>query len=132
MSEYVINQKEQKSFEYTYSATQQDEIEKIRSKYLPKQESKIEQLRKLDKSAEQPGTITAIAVGVIGALVMGVGMCCTMVWNTSLAVFVAGIIIGILGMTIAGVAYPLYKSITRKQRAKIAEQVLKLSEEISL
>ena len=132
MSEYVINQKEQKTFEYTYSATQQEEIEKIRSKYLPKQESKIEQLRRLDKNAEKPGTITAIAVGVIGALIMGVGMCCTMVWNSSMVVFVAGIIIGILGMAIAGVAYPLYKSITKKQRAKIAEQVLKLSEEISL
>ena len=130
MSEYVMNQNEQKSFEYTYSAAQQEEIKKIRSKYLPKQESKIEQLRRLDKNAEKPGTITAIAVGVIGALIMGVGMCCTMVWNTSMVVFVAGIVIGILGMTIAGVAYPLYKSITKKQRAKIADQIIALSNEI--
>ena len=92
----------------------------------------MEQLRKLDKDAEKPGTIVGIVLGVIGSLIMGTGMCCTMVWNTSLAVFVAGVVIGLVGMAIAGVAYPLYVGITKKQRAKIADQVLKLTEEISL
>ena len=130
MADVIINEKE--TFEYTYSAAQQEEVERIKAKYLPKQESKLEQLKKLDKSAEHPGTVVSIAVGTIGTLIMGVGMCCTMVWNTSVVVFVAGIIIGILGMAIAGVAYPIYKSITKKQRAKIAEQILKLSAEICL
>ena len=130
MADITVNKTE--TFEYTYSAKQQEEIEKIRNKYLPKQESKMEQLKKLDKSAEKPGTIVAMVFGVIGSLVMGTGMCCTMVWNTSLAVFVVGIVIGLIGMAVAGVAYPLYVSITKKQRAKIADQVLKLSEEINL
>ena len=130
MSEYIVSKPE--TFEFTYSAKQQEEIEKIRNKYLPKQESKMEQLRKLDKDAEKPGTIVGIVLGVIGSLIMGTGMCCTMVWNTSLAVFVAGVVIGLVGMAIAGVAYPLYVGITKKQRAKIADQVLKLTEEISL
>ena len=130
MADMTVNEKE--VFEFTYSAKQQEEIEKIRNKYLPKQESKMEQLKKLDKSAEKPGTIVAMVFGVIGSLVMGTGMCCTMVWNTSLAVFVVGIVIGLIGMAVAGVAYPLYVSITKKQRAKIADQVLKLSEEINL
>ena len=136
MADAVMNEKE--VFEFTYSAKQQDEVEKIRAKYLPKQESKMEQLRKLDKSAEQPGTITSIAVGTVGALIMGMGMSLTM---TDLNVFfglneitaiVVGIVIGIIGMATAGVAYPLYVSITKKQRAKVAEQILKLSEELSL
>ncbi len=130
MSDYIVSEKE--SFEYTYSAKQQEEIERIKAKYLPKQESKIEQLRKLDRNAEKPGTITALALGIIGSLIMGIGMCFTMVWNTSVAMFVAGIVIGIIGMAIAGVAYPIYVNITKKQRAKIADQIIALSEEISL
>ena len=38
---------ENNSFEYTYSAQQQQEVERIRKKYLPKEESKMDQLRKL-------------------------------------------------------------------------------------
>lgn len=129
MSDYMANKKE--TFEYTYSATQQEEIEKIKSKYLPKQESKMEQLRRLDRQAEKPGTIVSIVVGTIGVLTLGVGMCCTMVWNASIAVFVAGIVIGLVGMAITGCAYPLYKHITKKQRVKIAEQIIALSNEIS-
>lgn len=132
MSGYVINQNEAKTFEYTYSAKQQDEIEKIRSKYLPKQESKIEQLRRLDQQAEKPGTIASLAVGIVGALILGVGMCFTMVWNTSITMFVAGIVIGIIGMAIVGLAFPLYKGVTKKQRAKIADQIIALSNELSL
>lgn len=118
------------SFEFTYSAKQQKEIENIRKKYLPKEEDKMETLRRLDKNAEKPGTIISIAVGVIGALILGTGMCCTMVWGESL--FIIGIIVGILGIGIVSAAYPLYKKITRKQREKIAVQILALSEELSL
>lgn len=130
MADLASNEKE--TFEFTYSAKQQAEVEKIRAKYIPKQEDKMEELRRLDKSAEKPGMIASITIGVIGSLVMGVGMCFTMVWNTGIKIFIAGIIIGILGMVLIGMAYPLYVSITKKQRKKIAEQIIKLSEEISL
>jgi len=127
MAEKLIN--EGMKFEYNYSATQQQEIENIRNKYLPKEENKMETLRKLDKSAETPGMITSLAVGIIGTLLLGVGMCCTMVWSDSF--FVLGIIVGIIGIGVASIAYPLYRKITRKQRAKVAEQILALSEEIA-
>ena len=122
--------KNSETFEFTYSATQQEEIEKIRNKYLPKQESKMDQLIKLDKQAEVPGQIASIVAGVIGLLLLGVGMCCTMVWADT--VFVIGIVVGVLGITVLSAAYPLYKKITRKQREKIAGQILALSEELSL
>lgn len=127
MSEVVMNNSQ--SFEYTYSAKQQKEIENIRKKYLPKEEDKMENLRRLDRDAEKPGTIISIVVGVIGSLVLGLGMCCTMVWTKF---FVLGIIIGLIGMVILGCAYPLYKKITKSQRAKIADQILKLSQELSI
>ena len=60
---------------YTYSARQQEEVKKIREKYLPAEEDKMEQLRRLDESAVRPGTVASIILGVIGALLLGVGMC---------------------------------------------------------
>ena len=130
MADYVMNKNE--SFEFTYSAKQQEEVERIRSKYLPKEESKMDKLIKLDKKAEVPGQIASIATGVIGALLLGVGMSCTMVWNTSMVVFIAGIVIGLVGMAVAGAAYPIYKKVTEKERAKIADQIIALTNELSL
>ena len=86
------------TFHFSYSAKQQEEIRKIREKYLPKEENKMEQLRRLDESATRPGTIAAIIVGVIGALLLGVGMSCTMVWAEQF--FIPGVIVGVLGIAL--------------------------------
>ena len=120
---------ETKEFNFTYSAKQQEEINSIRKKYLPKEESKLETLRRLDKEVETPGMIWSIIIGTVGALILGIGMCCTMVWE---GVFVLGIIVGILGMLIVAAAYPVYLKITQKQREKIAPQIIALSNEISM
>lgn len=117
------------TFHYTYSAKQQEEIETIRQKYLPKEENKMEQLRKLDESATKPGTIAALAVGIISALILGVGMCCTMVWAEKY--FATGIVLGILGLSGVGAAFPLYRYITEKKREKIAPEIMRLTEELS-
>ncbi len=121
------NVRSEETFNYSYSAKQQAEIEKIKNKYVEKELDKMEQLRKLDKSAEQPGTITAIVAGVIGSLILGVGMCCTMVWKDF---FMVGILVGAIGMAIIGSAYPLYKKMTKKRREQIAPQILKLTAEL--
>ena len=105
---------------------------KIRNKYLPKEENKMEQLIRLDKQTERPGTIASLAIGIMGTLILGLGMSCVLVWNSSIEVFVAGIIIGILGMGMAGLAYPIYKKITVKERIKVADQILALSRELSI
>jgi hypothetical protein len=117
------------TFRYTYSAKEQDEIEKIRQKYINKEESKMEQLRKLDESATKPGTIAALALGIVSALLLGVGMCCSMVWADWY--FVHGIVIGLLGIAGAVVIYPLYNHITAKKREQIALEILHLTEELS-
>ena len=116
----------EETFEYTYSAKQQQEIENIRKKYLPKEEEKMEQLRRLDRSATKK---VSIILGTVSALILGVGMCCTMVWPETL--FIPGIIVGIIGIAGVAAAYPVYLSITRKEREKLAPQILKLTEELS-
>ena len=118
------------NFEYSYSAKRQREVDEIRKKYLPKEEDKLETLKRLDSEAERPGTIASIAVGTVGTLLLGVGMCCTMVWAEGF--FVLGILVGLLGMAVVGMAYPLYKKVTKKEREKVAEQILALSAELTV
>ncbi|MBP3421117.1 MAG: hypothetical protein J6K37_02465 [Lachnospiraceae bacterium] len=117
------------NFEYTYSAGRQKEIETIRKKYLPKEEDKMELLRQLDKDVTKPGTICSLVIGILGCLLFGFGMCCSMVWGRTL--FVLGIIVGLLGMGIMCLAYPIYEKITKKQREMLAPQILALIEELS-
>lgn len=121
----------EETFEYTYSAKKQEEIEKIKRKYVPaaEEEDKMAQLRALDASVTRPGTMWAIVVGVIGTLVMGSGMSCVMVGPEAL--FVPGIVLGLVGLVIVGAAYPLYSKITEKQKEKLAPQILALAEELS-
>ncbi|MBD5104055.1 MAG: hypothetical protein HDT47_04225 [Ruminococcaceae bacterium] len=123
---------ENKRFKYSYSAAEQEELKRIRSKYEEKEadsrESKMEYLRKLDKSAAKKGTTAAVVVGIIGALLLGVGMCCTMVWADDL--FVIGIIVGVIGIGAAALAYPLYDRIAKKERKKIAPEIKKLTDEL--
>lgn len=116
-------------FQYTYSATQQEEIKRIRKKYLPEEETpdKMELLRKLDKSAETPGVIISLILGIIGTLILGVGMCCILVWTKY---FASGVVIGIFGIITLSLAYPAYKKITKRRREIIAPEILRLTDEL--
>ena len=125
---FNMEKKSEKTFQYSYSSKQQDEVEAIKRKYMPKQEDKLEQLRKLDKSAETPGTVVGLMLGIIGTLVMGTGMSCVMVWADTL--FIVGIVVGLLGIVMIALAYPAYRIVTKKQREKIAPMILALSEEL--
>jgi uncharacterized membrane protein YeaQ/YmgE (transglycosylase-associated protein family) len=127
--ERIIMDIKNETFNYNYSSKQQEEIQRIREKYVPKEENKMEQLRHLDESATKPGTIVALAVGIIGTLLLGVGMSCSLVWAESY--FIVGIVIGVIGIAVLVAAYPLYMYITKKQREKIAPEILKLTEELS-
>ena len=122
------NKENREGFSYTYSAEEQQELKKIREKYLPKEENKMEQLRSLDSKATGKATMIAIIIGVIGALMLGVGMCCTMVWQGKW--FVPGILVGIIGIGIVAIAYPVYNKTLKTEREKIAPEVLRLTEEL--
>ncbi len=116
------------TFQYTYSAKQQEEIKNIRKKYMASEEDKMEQLRRLDSSVTRKGTVVSLVVGILGALIMGVGMCCTMVWMG--VWFVPGIIIGIIGIALVCCAYPLYSRITKMERERIAPEIIRLTDEL--
>ena len=120
-------------FNFTYSAAQQQEVEDIRKKYLPKEEDKMEQLRKLHAIPTQKAQAASLAVGILGALIMGTGMSLAMTEIGaalgSLAM-VLGIAVGLVGMVLVALAYPLYNRVLKKQREKIAPEILRLSDEL--
>ena len=121
------------SFEYTYSAQRKQEVEKIRKAYLPKEEDKMEQLRKLHTVPTQKAQAASIAVGVIGSLIMGTGMSLAMTeLGTMLGSFamVLGILIGAAGMILVALAYPIYNKTLQKERERIAPEILRLSDEL--
>ena len=121
------------SFEYTYSAAQQQEIEQIRKKYLPKEEDKMQQLRRLHHSATQKAQSASIAIGIIGALILGTGMSLTMTdLGAILGEFalVLGIVIGLIGIVLVAAAYPVYNRVLKTQRERIAPEIMRLTDEL--
>lgn len=115
-------------FAFTYSAAQQEEVQRIRRRYVPHEEDKMETLRRLDASVTRKGTMASLVIGILSALVLGVGMCCCMVWGG--VWFVPGIIIGIAGIAGVAVAYPVYNRITAREREKIAPEIIRLTDEL--
>lgn len=119
---------DKETFYYNYSARQQTEVQKIRDKYIEKEEDKLTKLRRLDQQVTRPGLIVSLLLGVVSTLVFGLGMCCTMVWTADW--FVPGIIIGVIGMIGMALSYPVYVKITRHQRKKLAPEIIALSDEL--
>lgn len=125
-------------FRYTYSAKEQEEIKAIRKKYesTEQTEDKMAQLRRLDDSVTQKATAISLAVGIIGALVMGSGMSLVMTELGEMLglckamAMVLGIVIGLFGMIFVCAAYPVYNYIIKKEREKIAPEIIKLTDEL--
>lgn len=120
-------------FNYTYSAAQQQEVEEIRKKYLPKEEDKMEKLRKLHNSATQKAQAWSIALGTVGTLILGIGMSLTMSdFGNALGAYamMVGIFVGVVGMVLLALAYPVYNHVLKKERARIAPEILRLTDEL--
>lgn len=121
------------NFRYTYSAQQQKEVEAIRNKYLPKEEDKMEQLRKLHAMPAQKAQAASLAVGILGTLILGTGMSLAMTdLGAALGTLsmVLGIVVGIVGMVLVALAYPVYNRVLKKNREKIAPRILGLTDEL--
>ncbi len=121
------------SFEYTYSAQRQREVEEIRKKYLPKEEDKMDQLRRLHAIPTQKAQALALAVGILGALILGTGMSLCMTdlgANLGSYAMILGVAVGIAGIVPVALAYPIYRRTKQKEREKIAPQILQLTEEL--
>lgn len=126
------------TFNYTYSAKEQDEIKAIRKKYAETQETedKMAQLRRLDAGVTQKAQAVSLVFGVIGALLLGIGMSLTMSEFSKILgsledmALLIGIIIGIVGIVLVSLAYPLYNRIVKKEREKIAPEIIRLTDEL--
>ena len=128
----------QETFTYTYSAKEQDEIKAIRKKYTQTQEpeDKMAQLRRLDAGVTHKAQVVSLVFGSLGALLLGTGMSLTMSDFAKILgayekmAMLIGIVIGVAGIVLVSLAYPLYNRIVRKEREKIAPQILRLTDEL--
>jgi len=132
------NNNENNGFQYTYSAKEQAELKRIRDKYTAptEVEDKMARLRRLDASVTNTAQAVALVFGVIGTLILGFGMSLVM---TELAeslgisgdvAMVIGIIVGIVGAILAGLAYPIYNAIVKAKRKKLAPEIIRLTDEL--
>mgnify|MGYP000073236435 FL=1 len=107
--------------------------EQLANEYAPKDTSKVIALRKLDARAKLPATVFTYTFGIIAALITGVGMCLSMqvIGGDSQAMFVLGVLIGIVGLAAMGLNYPLYKRLMANGKQKYAYDIIQLAREIS-
>lgn len=111
-------------------------VQKIRTQYMEKDsaQKELDLLRELDAEVKRPANVFGYVFGSIGAIIMGTGMSLVMtdigaklgITNT----MPAGIVIGIIGMLMAIINYPIYKAILSSRKDKYAERILALSEKI--
>ena len=123
---------QENTFSYKYSAKENQEIEEIRKKDLPQSESKLDELKRLDGYVQNSGVLESLCVGISSSLIFGLGMCLTMqVIGNGTLMKVLGVLFGIVGIVGMLAAYPVYRSIFSKTKAKYTPKILELTEELS-
>lgn len=107
-------------------------VQKIRTQYTEKQYTELDELKALDKKVKRPADLFAYGFGSLSALVMGAGMSLVMTdigQTVGLSdPMVPGVVIGIAGMLLAAVNYPMYKGVLGCRRKKYAEKIIALSD----
>jgi hypothetical protein len=127
---------QQNSFSYTYSAKEQAELRRIREKYQPSEESKIDRLRRLDRGVTQKAQTLSLTLGILGSLILGFGMSLAMtelgdaLGMTQMIAMLVGISVGVVGGVLVSLAYPLYQLVVKRERKKLAPEILRLTEEL--
>lgn len=123
-------------FHYTYSAKEQEEIRRIREKYEApaEKEDKMGQLRRLDASVTSKATAISLVVGIIGTLILGSGMSLILTDMGEifgdLGALMLGICVGMVGIILICLAYPIYNRTLRKAREKVAPEIMRLTDEL--
>lgn len=109
-------------------------VQRIRIQYTEKEDTQLDALKALDKKVKRPVNVFSIVFGSLSAIIMGSGMSLVMTdIGASVGInspLVPGIIIGIVGMIMAIVNYPVFKAILSSRRKKYAEQIIALSDKI--
>ena len=109
-------------------------VQKIRTQYTEKEHTGLDELKELDSKVKRPANVFAYIFGSISTIIMGSGMSLVM---TDIAETVGiqnpmlyGIIIGIVGMFMAIINYPIYKGFLGVRRKKYADKIIALSDKI--
>ena len=109
-------------------------VQKIRTQYTEKENTQLDELRSLDKKVKRPANVFAYTFGTISAIVMGAGMSLVMTDIGDMLgmgdTMIPGIVIGVVGLTMAVMNYPIYKNMLESRKKKYADQILKLSDKI--
>ncbi len=108
--------------------------QKIRAQYMEKTPSELDALRELDAKVKRPANIFAYAFGSISAIIMGAGMSLVMTdIGATIGItdaLVPGIVIGVLGLGMALLTYPIYKGILNARKKRYGDEILALSDRI--
>ncbi|MBQ4557670.1 MAG: dihydropteridine reductase [Clostridia bacterium] len=106
----------------------------IRAQYTAKEITELDELRALDAKAKRPANVFAYVFGSISAIVMGSGMSLVMTdIGATIGIanaMVPGIVVGVIGMAMALLTYPIYKKMLAERKAKHAKEIIALSEKI--
>ena len=120
------------TFIYRYSAKENPEVQEIRKKYLPREESKFEELKRLDYTVQTAGTLESLCAGIGGALVFGLGMCLAMqIIGSGIILIALGVLLGIIGIGGMLIAYPVYRKVFNTTKEKYTPRILELTAELS-
>ena len=117
------------AFSYTYSATCNQEVLNIRKKYLLREETKLEELKRLDSLVQNSGVTQSLCAGMVGCLVFGLGLCLAMevigqmIW--------LGVILGLVGTVGMLAAFPVYRKYFNKAKAQHTPRILELVAQLS-
>lgn len=117
------------TFNYSYSASENREVERIRSKYIVREESKLERLKRLDRRVANAGLITSLSIGIIGVLIFGIAICIGL--DVLMGGMTLAVILGMIGGMIMIPAYPVYRLCRRHAKEKYVPEILRLADEIS-
>ena len=109
-------------------------VQKIRTQYTEKKHTELDELKGLDCKVKRPANVFAYVFGSISALIMGSGMSLVMtdIGNTIgvESPIVPGIVIGVIGMFMAIINYPIYKKILGSRRKKYSDKIIAISDKI--
>ena len=109
-------------------------VQKIRTQYTEKEHTQLDALKALDSKVKKPANAFAYVFGTVGAIVMGCGMSLVMTdIGAQLGMsetMVPGIVIGLVGLALAILNYPIYKSILASRKKKYADRIIALSDEL--
>ena len=106
-------------------------VKEIKEGYEPKEKTKYDELIALNRKVELPAYIFAYTFGIIGALILGVGMCLAMqVIGTGVPLMVLGIVVGIIGIALISVNYPIFLAIMKSRKKKYADKIISISDEL--